>query len=52
MVDCESAIWSTYDYDADSDFDEDDGDKDTMDIDAALAPHTTGNSSFFPVRNY
>ncbi|KAK0234416.1 hypothetical protein EDD85DRAFT_843806 [Armillaria nabsnona] len=41
MVDCESAIWSAYDYDADSDFDEDDGDKDTMDIDAALAPHTT-----------
>ncbi|PBK66546.1 hypothetical protein ARMSODRAFT_1021345 [Armillaria solidipes] len=41
LDDCESAIWGAYDYDADSDFDEDDGDKDTMDIDAALVPHTT-----------
>ncbi|SJL14626.1 uncharacterized protein ARMOST_18089 [Armillaria ostoyae] len=41
LDDCESAMWGAYDYDADSDFDEDDGDKDTMDIDAALVPHTT-----------
>ncbi|KAK0481292.1 hypothetical protein IW261DRAFT_1562576 [Armillaria novae-zelandiae] len=39
--DCESGIWSVYGYDMDSDFNEDDGDQDMMDIDAALAPHTS-----------
>ncbi len=38
--------------DADSDFDEDYGDQDTTDIDAALVPTATGNSSLCLVSNY